>query len=185
MKELFMKKIGEWLKNKIYKIFNKTEDEKVNINVNGSNNNINVINGGKEIMDLIARCKYCGKEFLQKDNFDFQEDCMLHEVEHLNLKERFNIIIEKAINILNKKYNLQTYYKDIEINVNYDYVDNLVDIVECRATIYFNEYVKKYGYIHIFTDTLEEDLDLDELIENMEVNYKKYINGEFNINKKS
>lgn len=190
MKELFMKTFGEWLKNKIHKIFNKKEDKKVNINVNGSNNNINVINGGKEIMDLIAKCKYCGKEFLDKDNFDFQEDCILHEaIGHLDLKEKFKTVTEKAIHMLNKKYNIQAYYEDIEINPDYnECCDCLRDElcgIKCTFHIYFDKNIKSYIGISIDFDSLENDLDINELIKNMEVDYKRYINDKLKPKKKN
>ncbi|CAG7840044.1 hypothetical protein CLOHAE12215_01460 [Clostridium haemolyticum] len=103
-------------------------------------------------MDKIARCQYCGKEFIKKEE-DYDDDyvckCVMHECEHINMEAKFKNNLQEAINILNKKYNILGNYKDYILTVSvFDYgIDSLahqftlvINQNKCMSIIIYGEY---------------------------------------------
>lgn len=74
-------------------------------------------------------CQYCGKEFLENDYEydDYIPECEIHEMSHLNLKEKFEINLQQALNRLDQKYNCKSHYQNCSVDLyrNYNYDDEI------------------------------------------------------------
>lgn len=75
-----------------------------------------------------AVCEYCGKTFdkksdkeqSRKDYYNYKQDCVEHEITHLNLREKFVCNLSDALDFLDKKYGQTSNILKVEVSVCYD-----------------------------------------------------------------
>ena len=66
-----------------------------------------------------AVCEYCGKVFQERndeDYYDYKQDCVKHEITHLNLYEDFKINLTCALWELDQKYKSGSNILKIEVS---------------------------------------------------------------------
>ena len=72
-----------------------------------------------------AVCEYCGMIFEEsfKDGYasKYKQECVNHEITHLNLEEKFRNNLLEALKTLDEKYSSISTIKNIEVSVCWDY----------------------------------------------------------------
>lgn len=71
-----------------------------------------------------AVCEYCGKIFEEKKDSEYyhnyEQECVEHEITHLNLEEDFRNNLTEVLNIIDKKYNSESKISYIKVSACWD-----------------------------------------------------------------